>query len=569
MRYSPGRHSFKLAQRDTTVDSRILITLFTISAGIACAQPRIDLVQNNYSYLLPNNPNYGIAQGSIFIIKGANLANTTTGLQNPPLPKVLNGVTATVTVSGTTREIFWYYVTPGQLGGVLPSNTPVGTGTLTVTNSTGTSAPASIKVVESAFGTISLDGSGTGQAAAFNLRSILTPSDSARPGETIVLYGSGLGPINGDDSVPPAIANLPSPISIEIGGLNAAISYHGRSTFAALDQINVVVPTGVTPGCNVPVVVTTGQYASNITTIPVAANGGQCPAPSGGGSSEGIEISQAEINSWVAAGQYRTGSVGLTRQWRYATTDVAGSTSTSLIKSDVLTASFNRISGADLPRLLNPQITPPTPGQCTVYIGTIQNPFPNLTYTSLDAGPAITVSGSAGVRTAPRSRNSVGMISYASDDLGNYIDPGRFTISGTGGPDVGAFSGSINVAPDLQWTNRPSLGVVDRGQPLTVQWSGGEPSTLVTMQGTSVVANGPVASFGCTARNTDRQFTVPPSILGQLPASPRISAGTVSILLRGTLAIASVGTGARVTASGVDYFTLGNQWGIAQSAEYK
>ena len=55
---------------------RALVFLATLSAAICCAQPRIDLVQNNYRYLLPGNPNYGIAQGSIFIIKGANLAST-------------------------------------------------------------------------------------------------------------------------------------------------------------------------------------------------------------------------------------------------------------------------------------------------------------------------------------------------------------------------------------------------------------------------------------------------------------------------------------------------------------
>jgi len=53
-----------------------------------------------------------------------------------------------------------------------------------------------------------------------------------------------------------------------------------------------------------------------------------------------------------------------------------------------------------------------------------------------------------------------------------------------------------------------------------------------------------------------------------LPSS-RISAGTITILVRGTLAIASVGKGVRMTATGIDYLTAGNQWGVAQSVEYK
>ena len=51
-----------------------------------------------------------------------------------------------------------------------------------------------------------------------------------------------------------------------------------------------------------------------------------------------------------------------------------------------------------------------------------------------------------------------------------------------------------------------------------------------------------------------------PSWVRYLPA-PDIPVGTVINLFRGSLAIASSGVGARFTASGVDYFTRGNQWG--------
>jgi len=110
-----------------------MIAGMAIITGALFAQPRIDQVQNNYSYLLPGNPNFGIAEGSIFIIKGANLANGSTDLQNPPLQTTLNGVSANATVSGTTTKVLLYYITPGQLGGILPSSTPVGNGTITVT----------------------------------------------------------------------------------------------------------------------------------------------------------------------------------------------------------------------------------------------------------------------------------------------------------------------------------------------------------------------------------------------------------------------------------------------------
>jgi hypothetical protein len=202
-------------------------------------------------------------------------------------------------------------------------------------------------------------------------------------------------------------------------------------------------------------------------------------------------------------------------------------------------------------------------------------PLPNLFFTSLDAGPSVSVTGPNGSRSVPRQIQPDSITYSLALESGDYLAPGTYTISGEGGPDVGAFSGSLNVAPELLWTNRASLSVVDRSQPLQVTWSGGEPSTLVFIQGTSFVVDIDTgeevtgASFTCVANNTAGQFTVPASVLGQLPASSRIDAGGFSFVMRGSLAIASTGTGVRMFASGVDYLTAGNQWGIAQSTEYK
>lgn len=62
-------------------------------------------VQSNYSYILPGLPNYGIVQGSIFVLHGTNLSNASTGVQSVPLKTVLEGVTGSVTVSGQTKAV--------------------------------------------------------------------------------------------------------------------------------------------------------------------------------------------------------------------------------------------------------------------------------------------------------------------------------------------------------------------------------------------------------------------------------------------------------------------------------
>lgn len=255
------------------------LTLLTLSAAVLSAQPQVNGIANNYSFLLPSHPSYGIARGSILTIFGTGLSESATGLQNAPLKTTLNGVSARVTVGGTSTNLLWYYVTPTQLGAILPSSTPVGTGTITVTNNGQTSPPAPIVVVQSAFGTLTRNQAGTGPATAYDASfNLLSSSRSAKPGEIIILFGSGAGPAPGDESLQPAQVNLAGvPMAVDIGGLPAAILYHGRTIYPGLDQINVVVPEGVRRGCSVPVVVKSGAYSSNTTTIPVASNGGACP----------------------------------------------------------------------------------------------------------------------------------------------------------------------------------------------------------------------------------------------------------------------------------------------------
>jgi len=175
-----------------------------------------------------------------------------------------------------------YYVTPGQIAGILPSNTPVGTGTLTINNNGQSSAPAPITVVRSAFGAVSLDGSGTGVAAAYDVNwRLLSKSAPAKPGDVVQVFGSGVGPLpTGDDSTQPPQMNLTQlPLTVEVAGVASNILYRGRTVYPGVDQINFTVPAGVRMGCEIPVVVKTGTNSSNVTTIPISTNGGPCPPP--------------------------------------------------------------------------------------------------------------------------------------------------------------------------------------------------------------------------------------------------------------------------------------------------
>src|SRR5690242_19484629 len=85
-------------------------------AASSLAQPVVSALQNNYSYILPGLPNYGIAQGSIFVMYGKNMGPAQTLSQSTyPLMKNLAGVTINVTVGGSTVQAIPYYVSATQI----------------------------------------------------------------------------------------------------------------------------------------------------------------------------------------------------------------------------------------------------------------------------------------------------------------------------------------------------------------------------------------------------------------------------------------------------------------------
>src|SRR5437879_2754349 len=123
-----------------------------IVAGIAAGASVNQGGLNGASYALPRQPNGGIAQGSLFVIFGAEMGPGSLVQQSGcPLPRTqgLSGTSVQVTVNGTTVNCPMIYTSAGQVAAILPSNTPMGTGTVTVTYNGQASPPQSITVVQS------------------------------------------------------------------------------------------------------------------------------------------------------------------------------------------------------------------------------------------------------------------------------------------------------------------------------------------------------------------------------------------------------------------------------------
>ena len=235
------------------------------------------------------------------------------------------------------------------------------------------------------------------------------------------------------------------------------------------------------------------------------------------------------------------------------------------------------------------QYTPPaTPevtiiGPCTiVQLSTTATPPPtNIGITNLDAGPVLNLNGPNGTKQLVQTKGaytaSLGggvqlpiSIPGLPGPAPLFLDPGTYTVdNGSGGADVGPFSVSLTApSPGFVWTNADSDLTIDRTAGVDIQFSGGDPSTNVYIQG-SVTILDPTsfqvtggAAFTCLVPNNG-DFVVTSDVLSLLPATPAGASGPTSILAVGN------STQVSFTASGIDQGVFLYTAGSSRSVVYQ
>ncbi|MEO8027908.1 MAG: hypothetical protein ABI823_15595, partial [Bryobacteraceae bacterium] len=159
---------------------------------------------------------------------------------------------------------------------------------------------------------------------------------------------------------------------------------------------------------------------------------------------------------------------------------------------------------------------------------------------ALSAGSPLILNGpGAANKAVPRESDGVYRATlYASGLLGAgaegspTLSPGSYSIAAPGGADIGPFTATMNFPADLVWTNQDSIASpISRSAPLTVRWTGGG-TGVTTITGSGVIVGTSAASlFICTAPTSAGTFTVPVSVLQQLPiiTNDETSVGTLVV----------------------------------------
>ena len=525
------------------------VFLFLASAGFAAAQVTIGSVVNAGSRLASTSPFYGIAQGALFAITGKGLGPDPLQQASFPLPTTdgLGGVTVQANIGGTAVDCILVYVSSTEVGAILPSNTPLGSGTVTLNNN-GDTASKPITVVASAFGVFTSTVEGyAGRAMAFNVSAAdgstapNSTGQSVQPGQDVLINGTGLGAITSDETQS-GISDVPATtVQVYVGVMPATVVSAGRGLccdgldpsfpapqgIAAWDVIRFTIPAGVT-GCFIPVVVQIGNMVSNLATLSIDPSGAACTSiPS--------TLPPALTQQLTGKPNVKFGSITLGREIGLA----VGNPNTT--KQDTGGATF---IGENIPASM---ITPlgifpvnsctinmfPDPNGNIVHNGTVIAVPPPIASVSLDAGPTLTVKGPSGTRTiigipVPGTSGPYYKgVKFGNATPGNFFDPGHYTVTGTGGKDVGAFTGSIDVpSTPFLWTNMPSVTApLDRSKDLTINWTGGVPGTQVYAVGGSAPS-----AFLCAADVSAGKLTIPSYVLLNLPPSgPPLNFGQLTV----------------------------------------
>jgi len=520
----------------TTGNLPIRVTIGGISSNTpniaVTTQPFVTSATNAASYIA-FGPSRGIAQGAVFVVKGVNFGPKDIVIAAKAFDSTtLSNTSVTITSGSFTAKAPMYYTSKGQLAALLPSNTPVGAATMTVTYN-GQTGPAFNFIVSSntlGIFTVSSDGTGVGivthpdyslvsTTKADNCGGVYTTCGAANPGDVLTIWATGLGAVSGDDTAGSGLGvNQASlPLTVWLGDVAVKAIYQGRSGCCiGEDQIIFTVPANAPLGCAVPLTVQVTQpngipTSSNSVALAIAASGSRTCTP------VNPVYTTDHVIQGSKNGTLTFGEVDYSRRDNFED----GGTG----YQDYLATDFYRLTfpQAAMPFLMSYVDEVPA-GSCTIVqkpeFGRGDPPIDSLI--PLDPGSQFTIRGPNGTKTIPAVSGSV---RTSLSDNGSFFGAGTITLSTSGGTDIPAFTAAIT-APVFPVMTSPAPHAttpipVTRDNGLVVTWTGGTPGQFIRLNGLSATDNTYTSGTGfeCLVPAGPGTFTIPARITQAMVAS--------------------------------------------------
>ena len=388
-----------------------------------------------------------IAQGAIFEIRlSGGIGPLSVDANNGfPLRTQLDGISVTVAnarIGSMPIDAFVLSTGLMTVQALLPSRTPLGPTNLKLTVN-GMTAGTVFNVVPRKFTFLRhrvgddwwpQDRGSASQVASAGEWSVNLLTRPAHPGQVLVLWGTGLGAVAGDEQSGPLPTDLrPPDLEVIVGRHPVTIFYAGRSgCCAGVDQINVEVPTDV-EGCFVPVWIRF-RNTEEVDEINLSI-------------SQAGECSDLPHNTLLTFDTVRPLNIGF-------------------IDFSSSTAVFGPGPYAEAPF-----------GTCRLGGAPAGLEFSYYDFNHGNAGPALNVQTPQAIETWSWDPYISG---YDAPDSGRRpLIPGRYTVdNGGGGWNIGPFAAAFDLSSiSFQWTNADNL-VLDsptQGKDFEISWNGGNP----------------------------------------------------------------------------------------------
>jgi uncharacterized protein (TIGR03437 family) len=229
----------------------------------AVAPPKITSVVNAADGKLP------VAPGGLISVYGQQMAPVNMATKEIPLPTALGE--SCLTVNGVAVPVL--FVSSQQINGQLPFNVD-GNAQMTLRTPGGISDNFNFSILSAAPSVFRSGTAGPATGLATITRAdngeLVTPTNPVHPGDSIVIWATGLGRTTPaiDSGMPSPSDPLPSAViqpNIQLGGVALDVQYAGLVPGSVgLYQINASVPRSVPLGLSIPLVIAQGGSSTSL-----------------------------------------------------------------------------------------------------------------------------------------------------------------------------------------------------------------------------------------------------------------------------------------------------------------